>query len=65
MAPASAPRLVMAVMIDEPRREEFYGGEVAAPVFARVMGDALRLLNIPPDALPGAELRVAATGEDG
>jgi cell division protein FtsI (penicillin-binding protein 3) len=62
MAPASAPSLVMVVMIDEPRRDEFYGGKVAAPVFARVMGDALRLLNVPPDALPGTELRMAASG---
>jgi cell division protein FtsI (penicillin-binding protein 3) len=62
MAPASDPRLVMVVMIDEPRRDEFYGGKVAAPVFSRVMGDALRLLNISPDALPGTELRMAASG---
>jgi cell division protein FtsI (penicillin-binding protein 3) len=49
MAPASNPRLVMAVIIDEPRGEDYYGGLVAAPVFAKVMSGALRLLNIPPD----------------
>jgi cell division protein FtsI (penicillin-binding protein 3) len=49
MAPASDPRLVMAVFIDEPKGHEFYGGLVAAPVFAKVMSGALRLLNIPPD----------------
>ncbi len=65
MAPASDPRLVMAVMIDEPRRDEYYGGKVAAPVFARVMGDALRLLNVPPDALQGAEVRLAVTEDAG
>jgi len=50
MAPASSPRLVMMVMIEEPRAGRYYGGEVAAPVFARVMAGALRLLNISPDA---------------
>lgn len=49
MAPASKPRLVMAVMIDEPSAGEYYGGAVAAPVFSRVMEGALRLLNIAPD----------------
>ncbi len=49
LAPASDPRLVMAVIIDEPRGDEYYGGLVAAPVFAKVMSGALRLLNIPPD----------------
>ena len=49
MAPASDPKLVMVVMIDEPSAGEYYGGAVAAPVFASVMEGALRLLNIPPD----------------
>jgi cell division protein FtsI (penicillin-binding protein 3) len=49
MAPASHPRLVMAVMVDEPQGDDYYGGLVAAPVFAKVMSGALRLLNIPPD----------------
>ncbi|MVF22049.1 penicillin-binding protein 2 [Methylocaldum sp. BRCS4] len=49
MAPASKPRLVMVVMIDEPSAGEYYGGAVAAPVFSRVMEGALRLLNIAPD----------------
>ena len=52
MAPASNPRLVMVVVINEPRGEEYYGGAVAAPVFSRVMSGALRLLDIPPDDLP-------------
>lgn len=54
MAPASRPRLVMAIMIDEPSGKEYYGGFVAAPVFSKVMSGALRLLNIPPDDLPAA-----------
>lgn len=53
MAPASRPRLVMVVIIDEPRGGVYFGGQVAAPVFGKVMADALRMLNIPPDDLPG------------
>ena len=50
MAPASNPRLIMAVMIDEPKSGEYYGGTVAAPVFSAVMADVLRLLAMPQDA---------------
>ncbi|MBX3646427.1 MAG: penicillin-binding protein 2 [Rhodocyclaceae bacterium] len=49
-APASNPRLVVAVMIDEPSAGKYYGGEVAAPVFAQVMAGSLRTLGVPPDA---------------
>jgi cell division protein FtsI (penicillin-binding protein 3) len=52
MIPATKPRLVMVVMIDDPRGEEYYGGLVAAPVFAKVMTAAMRLLDVPPDDLP-------------
>ncbi len=48
-APASSPRLIVAVMIDEPQGQ-YYGGTVAAPVFADVMAGALRLLGVAPDA---------------
>lgn len=50
MAPASNPRLIMAVMIDEPGAGQYYGGSVAAPVFSAVMAGALRMLAIPQDA---------------
>ena len=50
IAPMSAPRLVVAVMIDEPAAGRHYGGTVAAPVFAQVMQGALRLLGVPHDA---------------
>ena len=50
LAPASAPRVVIAVMIDEPAAGQHYGGSVAAPVFAQVMQGALRLLGVPHDA---------------
>lgn len=51
IAPASRPRLVVAVQIDEPKIEDS-GGLAAAPVFSKVMAEALRLLDIPPDNLP-------------
>jgi cell division protein FtsI (penicillin-binding protein 3) len=50
LAPASKPRLVIAVMIDEPSAGQYYGGVVAAPVFAQVAQGALRLLGVPHDA---------------
>lgn len=49
MAPASNPRLIVAVMLNEPSGE-YYGGQVAAPPFSNVMGAALRLLEVPNDA---------------
>ncbi len=58
MAPASDPRLVMVVVIDEPQRGQHYGGQVAAPVFAKVMEGALRILDIPPDDLPSLDGQV-------
>jgi cell division protein FtsI (penicillin-binding protein 3) len=50
MAPASNPRLIVAVMVDDPAGAQHYGGQVAAPAFSNVMGAALRLLNVPNDA---------------
>jgi cell division protein FtsI (penicillin-binding protein 3) len=50
MAPASSPRLIVAVMINDPEGRDYYGGLVAAPVFSNVMGAALRLLSVPNDA---------------
>jgi len=50
LAPASRPRVVIAVMIDEPSAGEYYGGVVAAPVFAQVARGALRALGVPYDA---------------
>jgi cell division protein FtsI (penicillin-binding protein 3) len=49
MAPMSRPRLVAVVVIDEPSGEEYYGGQVAAPVFAQIMARSLRVLGVPPD----------------
>ena len=56
-APVSKPRIVVAVMIDEPDAGQFYGGLVAAPVFAEVVERSLRTLQVPPDAAPTAIAR--------
>ncbi len=55
LAPASDPQLATIVVIDEPSGELYYGSDVAAPVFADVMSESLRLLAIPPDAMPARE----------
>jgi len=60
MAPASDPRLVMVVMIDEPSNGKYYGGQVAAPVFSRVLSGALRMLAVPPDGVPLLQTRQSA-----
>lgn len=52
LAPASDPRLVVAVMIDEPKVENASGGRLAAPLFSKIMANALRVMDIPPDNLP-------------
>ena len=59
MAPAKNPRLVMAVMIDNPRGQEYYGGEVSAPVFSRTMAGALRMMNVAPDTVIKGDGRMA------
>jgi cell division protein FtsI (penicillin-binding protein 3) len=64
-APASNPRLIVAVMLDEPTGGAYYGGDVAGPVFSNVTGVALRMLGVPTDAPvdnvilppPGSEVR--------
>ncbi len=62
-APASAPRVVVAVMVDEPSAGEHYGGIVAAPVFAQVTQGALRMMGVPHDA-PLEPLETPAEGEE-
>ena len=74
--PVSDPRYIVAVMIDEPGAGKHYGGDIAAPVFASVMGAALRMMSVSPDApqtleakapaRPAAtEARVATPGSEG
>ena len=62
-APASNPRIVVAVMIDEPSGGQYYGGLVAAPVFSSVTGAALRLLGVPADAPANNVILPADDGE--
>lgn len=52
LVPAENPRLVGLVMIDEPRNKQYYGGQVAGPVFSRVMQSAVRQLQLAPDGTP-------------
>jgi cell division protein FtsI (penicillin-binding protein 3) len=55
LAPASDPRLAVIVVIDEPAGELYYGSDVAAPVFSDVVSESLRLLAVPPDAMPARD----------
>ncbi len=52
LVPASDPKLVIVVIVYEPKGDEHYGGQVAAPVFSRVASGAMRILNIAPDNIP-------------
>ncbi len=69
LAPVSNPRYVVAVMVDEPSTGIFYGGQVAAPIFSTVMGQALRLFEVPLDGpsapvpAPVMDARVAVLRE--
>jgi cell division protein FtsI (penicillin-binding protein 3) len=49
LAPVSNPRFVIAVMVNEPPAGKYYGGQVAAPVFSKVMAGALRVYGVAPD----------------
>lgn len=55
LIPASDPKLVIVVVVNEPKGDEHYGGQVAAPVFSRIATGAMRILNIPPDNIPEAQ----------
>lgn len=64
-SPVSRPRLVVAVNINSPQGEAYYGGQVAAPLFAEVMKTGLRLLNVPADEAPlTAEQKSPQTTEE-
>lgn len=56
LIPASDPRIVVVVVVNEPKGDEHYGGQVAAPVFSRIAKGAMRILNVPPDAIPENQL---------
>ncbi|MBN8430787.1 penicillin-binding protein 2 [Microbulbifer salipaludis] len=57
--PAENPRLAAVVVIDDPSHAKYYGGEVAAPVFGKVMTGAMRLLQVPPEKIVPAERQLA------
>lgn len=54
VAPVQSPRIVTVVVIDDPKGREYFGGEVTAPVFAEVVSDSLRIMNVAPDKLPSS-----------
>jgi cell division protein FtsI (penicillin-binding protein 3) len=56
MAPASDPKIVVVVVINEPKGDEHYGGQVAAPVFSKVVAGSMRILNVAPDNVNASEL---------
>ena len=62
-APASDPRIVVAVMLDEPSNGKYFGGDVAAPVFSSVVGGTLRQLGVAPDA-PMKPIVLPAEGQE-
>lgn len=63
MVPASDPRLVAVIVIDDPQGEQFNGGDIAAPVFARIATGALRLMAVPPDSPEVPPLTVVAKAD--
>jgi cell division protein FtsI (penicillin-binding protein 3) len=63
LVPATAPRLAVVVMVDEPQGVLYYGGDVAAPVFSAVTSGALRLMSVAPDDL--ARVTPLANAGDG
>lgn len=56
MVPASNPEVVVVIVINEPKGEEHYGGQVAAPVFAEIAAGTMRVLNVTPDKIPEQDL---------
>jgi cell division protein FtsI (penicillin-binding protein 3) len=66
MAPIDQPRIVVAVMVDEPGNGKYFGGDVAAPVFSQVVQQTLRMMGVPPDldVKPGIVTRPGAAVEE-
>ncbi len=62
--PVSNPRFIVAVMLDEPTGAKYFGGDVSAPVFSSVMGSALRMMAVPPDAAPAMNLAAPMPAAD-
>ncbi len=64
-APATNPRFVVVVMLNEPQTTAYHGGEIAAPIFANIVSGALRVHAVPPDALPAPPPTVVAQAQVG
>ncbi|MFQ3197556.1 MAG: cell division protein FtsI (penicillin-binding protein 3) [Paraglaciecola sp.] len=62
VAPVSDPQLAVVVLINEPRGDEYYAGDTAAPVFAKIMSSSLQILNVPPDDKTVSSLTSSARG---
>lgn len=63
MAPIEQPRIIVAVMIDEPTVGGYYGGTVAGPVFSETVQQTLRLLGVQPDMAVRPQLQIQAVEE--
>ncbi len=63
LAPIDSPRIVVAVMVDEPSNGKFYGGDVAAPVFAETVAQTLRMLGVRPDMAIKPQIVIQAEEE--
>ena len=63
IAPTEKPRIVVAVMIDEPTGGKYYGGDVAAPVFSETVQQTLRMLGLPPDMAVKPQIVTKPVGE--
>ena len=63
LAPVEKPRIVVAVMIDEPGNGRYYGGDVAAPVFAQTVQQTLRMMGLPPDVAVKPQIIAKAAGD--
>jgi cell division protein FtsI (penicillin-binding protein 3) len=64
VAPVSEPQLAVVVLINEPRGDEYYAGDTAAPVFAKIMSGSLQMLNVPPDDKTVSSLASLVGGEN-
>ena len=62
MAPAQQPRIVVVVVIDRPTQGGYYGGDVAAPLFAKIADGTLRLLNVAPEHIDPSKRGMLLTG---
>jgi len=61
--PVSNPRFIVAVMLDEPAGAKHFGGDVGGPVFSSVMGAALRMMSVAPDAPQTLNAQAPARGD--